>query len=310
MDVYEALIQERNAGRACALATIVNVVGSVPSYATAKLLLKEDGSIVGTVGGGAAEAAVMTAAQEVLATGKPQLVSFDLHENPRMDIGMVCGGTFDLFIEAIRPTPVAYIFGAGHIGALTARAAALARIEVEVIDDRPEFACRERFPDARAIHAEDFATAMAKLQPDHRALVFIATRGHEYDAQALRWAVDTPAGYIGMIGSKRKILTIYRKLKADGVTDAQLARVHAPVGLNIGAGNPEEIAIAVVAEMIACIRETEVARSLMNNMRDLADKAGLNAPPPADGKSTVTKLTVQAATPDSPATQPAELLSA
>lgn len=239
------------------------------------------------------------------------MVSFDLHENPRMDIGMVCGGTFDLFIEAIRPTPVAYIFGAGHIGALTARAAALARIEVEVIDDRPEFACAERFPDARAIHAEDFDAAMAKLQPDRRSLIFIAARGHEYDARVLRWAVETPAAYIGMIGSKRKILTIYRKLRADGVTDEQLDRVHAPVGLNIGACNPEEIAIAVVAEMIACIRETAAARLLMNNMRDLADKAGLNAlPPPADDKRIVTKFPAQAATPESPAEQPAEALSA
>lgn len=310
MDVYEELIRERNAGRECALATIVNVVGSVPSYATAKLLLREDGTIVGTVGGGAAEAAVIKAAKEVLASGKPQMVSFDLHENPRMDIGMVCGGTFDLFIEAIRPTPVAYIFGAGHVGALTARAAALARIEVEVIDDRAEFACEERFPNARAIHAEDFGTAMAKLKPDHRALIFIAARGHEYDARVLRWAVDTPASYIGMIGSKRKVLTIYRKLKADGVTEEQFGRVHAPVGLNIGAGNPEEIAIAVVAEMIACIRGTAVARSLMNNIRDLAEAAGLNAPPPADGKSTVTKLTVQAADQKAPANQSTALLSA
>jgi xanthine dehydrogenase accessory factor len=284
MDVYEEMLRERSAGRDCALATIVNVVGSIPSYATAKLLMREDGSIVGTVGGGAAEAAVMAAAREVIATGKSQMVSYDLHENPRMDIGMVCGGSLEVFIEPIRPAPVAYIFGAGHVGALTTRAAALARIEVEVIDDRPEFANAERFPDARAIHAGAFEESMAALKPNHRALIFIAARGHALDGVALKWAVGTRAAYIGMIGSKRKIVQIYGRLKNEGVTDEQFARVHAPVGLDIGAETPEEIAISVVAEMVACIRKTEGARSLMSNMRELAEKAEPTAPSAGKGR--------------------------
>ena len=132
---------------------IVNATGSIPSYETAKMLVREDGSIVGTIGGGAGEAAVIREARAVIASGRPKLASFDLHENPRMDLGMVCGGSLNVFIEAICPPPVAYLFGAGHVGRLTAQAAKLARIEVEVIDDRPEFANQERFPDARAIHA-------------------------------------------------------------------------------------------------------------------------------------------------------------
>ena len=136
----------------------------MPSYATAKMLLRDDGTIVGTVGGGAAEAAVIREAKEALASGKPKLVSFDLHENPRMDIGMVCGGSLKVFIEAIRPAPVAYLFGAGHVGALTAAAAQLARIDIVVIDDRPEFANAERFPDARAIHAGDIEATFANAQ--------------------------------------------------------------------------------------------------------------------------------------------------
>ena len=140
MDVYEELIRERDAGRSCALAVIVNATGSIPSYETAKMLVREDGSIVGTVGGGAGEGAVIREAKEAIASGRPRMVSFDLHENPRMDLGMVCGGSLDVFIEVIRPAPVAYLFGAGHVGCLTAQAAKLARIQVEVIDDRPEFA--------------------------------------------------------------------------------------------------------------------------------------------------------------------------
>ncbi len=274
MDVYEELIRERSAGRVCALATIVNAVGSVPSYATAKLMLRADGTIVGTVGGGAAEAAVIEEAKLALASGKPRLVEFDLHENPRMDIGMVCGGSLKVFIEPIRPAPVAYLIGAGHVGALTAAAARIARIDVEVVDDRPEFACPERFPNARAIHAGDIGATLAGLKPDCNALIFIAGRSHELDARALRWAVDTPAFYIGMIGSRRKVQFIYHKLRNEGVTDEQLARVHAPVGLNIGAATPEEIAISVVAEMVAEIRHVEAARSLMSAMTDVAESIG------------------------------------
>jgi xanthine dehydrogenase accessory factor len=274
MDVYEELIRERDAGRSCALAIIVNAVGSIPSYATAKMLVREDGSIVGTIGGGAAEAAVIAEAKEVLSSGKPKMVSYDLHENPRMDIGMVCGGSLNVFIEAIQPAPVAYIFGAGHVGALVAKAATLARFDVEVIDDRPEFANRRRFPEARAIHAGDVEAAYATLKPNHRSLVFIATRGHASDARALRWAVETPAAYIGMIGSRRKVQFVHNKLKLDGVSDEQFARVHAPVGLNIGATTPEEIAIAVVAEMVATVRGVAAARPLMSSMRDAADAVG------------------------------------
>ena len=234
------------------------------------MLVREDGSIVGTVGGGAGEGAVIREAKEALASGRPKLVSFDLHENPRMDLGMVCGGSLNVFIEVIRPAPVAYLFGAGHVGCLTAQAARLARIQVEVIDDRPEFANKERFPDARAIHAGETEATLAALKPNSHSLVFIATRGHASDARALRWAVDTPAAYIGMIGSRRKVQFVYGKLKLDGVTDEQFARVHAPVGLDIGAVTPEEIAISVVAEMVATIRKSDAARPAMRNMREVA----------------------------------------
>ncbi len=252
MDVYEELIRERNEGRACALATIVAAVGSIPSYQTAKMLVREDGTIVGTIGGGVPEAEVIEEAKEVLTSGKPKMVSFKLHGNPQLDTGMVCGGSLDVFIEPIVPTPAVYLFGAGHMGVMTARAARLAGLEVEVIDDRPEFASAERFPDARAVHAEDFGLAMTRLKPNRRSLIFIATRCHEIDSFILRWAVGTPASYIGMIGSKRKVSTVFKELRAQGIAQEQFARVHAPVGLDIGATTPEEIAIAVVAEMIAC----------------------------------------------------------
>jgi len=255
---------------------IVNATGSIPSFETAKMLVREDGSIVGTIGGGAGEAAVIREAKEALATGRPKLLSFDLHENPRLDLGMVCGGSLNVFVEAIQPAPVAYLFGAGHVGRLVAQAAKIARFEVEVVDDRPDFANPQRFPEARAIHAGEVEAALKALKPNARSLVFIATRGHLFDAVALRWAVDTPAAYIGMIGSKRKVRFVYDKLKRDGVTDEQFARVNAPVGLDVGAVTPEEIAISVVAEMIAVVRKSNAARPAMRNMLAVATAPGRN----------------------------------
>jgi xanthine dehydrogenase accessory factor len=275
MDVYEELVRERKAGRPCALATIVNAVGSIPSHASAKMLVRADGSIAGTVGGGVAEAEVIIAAREVIETGKPLMKSFNLHDNPQLDSGMVCGGSLEVFIEAIQPVPVLYIFGAGHVGVVTARAARLVGLDVEVIDDRPEFANQERFPDVQAIHARNFDDVMAGLCPNARALIFIATRCHELDGRVLRWAIDTPAEYIGMIGSKRKIMTVYQKLVGDGADTEKFAKVHAPVGLDIGANTPEEIAISVVAEFVAHIRKADSVRPLMRNMGEIARRTGL-----------------------------------
>lgn len=265
MDVYEELVRERASGRSCALATIVNVVGSIPSYHAAKMLVRSDGSIVGTIGGGPAEAEVIQVARQVLKGGKPRMISFHLHERPELDSGMVCGGSLDVFIEPIRPMPVAYLFGAGHVGVMTARAARLAGFDIEVIDDRASFANAERFPDARAVHVGPMAEVTARLQPNDQALIFIATRCHEMDGEVLQWAVGTPAGYVGMIGSKRKVLTVFNHLRAEGVTAEQLARVRAPVGLDIGSETPEEIAISVVAEMIAHVRGAEVASALSHS---------------------------------------------
>jgi xanthine dehydrogenase accessory factor len=275
MDVYEDLIRERSEGRACALATIVAVKGSIPSHENAKMVVHEDGSIVGTVGGGPAEAEVIIAAREVIAKGRPSMISFSLHDNPNMDSGMVCGGSLDVYVEPVAPEPVMYLFGAGHVGLVTARAARAAGWRTVIVDDRPEFANAERFPAAQEILAQPFETAMAGLKPNRRSAIFIATRCHDLDGKVLRWAVDTEAGYIGMIGSKRKVLTVFAKLQADGVPAASFERVHAPVGLDIAAESPEEIAVSVVAELIAWRRGAESVRPIMRNMRALGERVSL-----------------------------------
>lgn len=257
MDIYEEIVQLRQAGRRGAIATIVNVRGSIPSFETAKMLIRDDGSIFGTVGGGCVEAEVWQAAREVMESEKPRTITFNLNQNPKYDTGLVCGGTLDIFIEPVLPPASLYIFGAGHVALSLYRAAGTAGFDVTVIDDRDSYANHERFPEAKAVIAEDFDRAMTLITPNETSYIVIVTRGHHDDMRVLRWAVQTQARYIGMIGSKRKTITIFRELVKEGIAEQFFERVHAPVGLDIGAITPEEIAVAITAELIAVRRRVE-----------------------------------------------------
>ena len=257
MDIYEEIVKLRQEGRRGAIATIVNVRGSIPSFKTAKMLVRDDGSIFGTIGGGCVEADVWQAAREVMESEKPRTVTFNLNQDPKYDTGLVCGGTLDIFIEPVLPPALLYIFGAGHVAVNLYRVASNAGFEVIVIDDRESYANRERFPEAQKVFAEDFDQAMAKLTPSESSYIVIVTRGHRDDMRCLRWAVQTPARYIGMIGSKRKTIAIYKELVKEGVASELFTRVHAPVGLDIGAVTPEEIAVSITAELIALRRHAE-----------------------------------------------------
>jgi xanthine dehydrogenase accessory factor len=257
MDIYQEIVTLRTAGRRGALATITSVRGSIPSFQTSKMLVRDDGSIVGTIGGGCVEAEVWQAAREVMEEEKPRTLTFNLNQNPKYDTGLVCGGTLEVFIEPVLPVPVLYLFGAGHVAVSTYKVASAAGFDVVVVDDRETYANRERFPDAREVVAEDFEQACAQISPSESSYIVIVTRGHRDDMRVLRWAVTTPARYIGMIGSKRKTIAIFKELINEGMEPALFERVSAPVGLEIGAVTPEEIAVAIVAELIAVRRGSE-----------------------------------------------------
>jgi xanthine dehydrogenase accessory factor len=259
MDIYEEIVKLRQEGRRGAVATIVNVRGSVPSFETAKMLVRDDGSILGTIGGGCVEADVWRAAREVMEAEKARTLTFDLNHDPKYDTGLVCGGTLDVFIEPIIPQALLYIFGAGHVSANLYRTAKMAGFDPVVIDDRDTYANRQRFPEAREVIAEDFDQAMSRLTPNESSYIVIVTRGHRDDMRVLRWAVQTKAGYVGMIGSKRKTIAIARELQKEGLAASLFERVHAPIGLDIGAVTPEEIAVAITAELIAVRRKAERA---------------------------------------------------
>ena len=259
MDIYEEIVSLRQQGRTCALASIINTTGSIPSSATAKMLVRDDGSFTGTIGGGAGELEVIQIAREVIEKGKPQTISFNLTKRPGIDAGMVCGGSLDVFVEPIVPNPTLYIFGAGHTGLATYRIARSAGFDVVMVDERKAFANRERYPDAKDIVVAELDKAMAQLAPTPACFIVSLTPGHQTDMRVLRWAIGTKACYIGMMGSKRKVTGIFQELQKEGIPAEIFSNVHAPIGLDIGADTPEEIAVSIVAELIACRRHCDVS---------------------------------------------------
>jgi xanthine dehydrogenase accessory factor len=258
MDLFEEIVRMRRAGQRGALATIVHTNGSIPSYESSRMLVREDGSSLGTVGGGCVEADVWAAAREVMHNEAPRKIVFHLNNEATYDNGLICGGTVEIFIEPILPQPILYLFGGGHVSTAVAKAAQAVGFGVGVIDDREAFANSRRFPMAQEIFTS-YDDAFAKLQPNSSSYLVIVTRGHKEDMRVLAWAVRTPARYVGMIGSRRKVLSVYKALEKEGYTMEEFERVYAPMGIDIGALSPEEIAVSIVAELVAVRRNVESA---------------------------------------------------
>jgi xanthine dehydrogenase accessory factor len=270
MDVFEELVRLRRLGQKCALATIVRVNGSIPSFESAKMLVREDGSIVGTIGGGCVEAEVWNAAREVMETERARHLDFNLGQSAAYDTGLICGGQLSVFVEPVVPQPQALIFGGGHVSLAISKAATLAGFATTIIDDRESFANRERFPEASQIHAGEYEDIFPKLEVGSSSYIVIVTRGHRDDMRVLRWAAGTQPRYLAMIGSRRKTISVIRELEKEGIAPEAFEKLHAPMGLDIGAITPEEIAISVVAEMIAVRRAPDgVWRSASKSMNAL-----------------------------------------
>jgi len=256
MDIFEEIVRMRKAGERGALATIVHTNGSIPSYESSRMLVREDGSIAGTIGGGCVEAEVWAAAKDVMHAEQPRKMTFNLNHEAQYDAGLICGGTLEIFVEPILPQPTLCIFGGGHISLGVARAASAAGFAINVADDRAAFANVERFPMAGDLYTT-YEEAFEKIKPNASSYLLIVTRGHKDDMRVLAWAVRTDARYIGMIGSKRKVLSVYKALEREGYKPEEFTRVHAPVGLDIGALSPEEIAVSIAAELIAVRRNAQ-----------------------------------------------------
>jgi xanthine dehydrogenase accessory factor len=341
-DLLDEMTRLLAAGEPFALGTLVDTRGSTPQKAGARLLVRADGSTMGTLGGGCVEAEAWQAAKEALASGAPRMLDFELTEDIAVDYGLACGGNerilvaptprdgaaqalvdalragagtrrrgalitvvagsavapgamlalwddgemhgdrsvaadeaiaaaravidapqpqtriarlangSELFVEPLAPPTEVIVVGGGHVGRAVASVAKFLGHAVAVIDDRPDFASRDRFPEADALVVGDIEQALLEYPATPSSAIVIVTRGHKWDYQALSAGARSPAFYVGLMGSRRKVALIYRQLMTDGVPESRLRQVHAPIGLDIGAVTPEEIAISIMAEVTAC----------------------------------------------------------
>jgi xanthine dehydrogenase accessory factor len=258
VDLFEEIVKMRRGGQRGALATIVHTNGSIPSYESSRMLVREDGSMAGTIGGGCVEAEVWAAAKEVMQIEAPRKMVFHLNNEASYDNGLICGGTLEVFVEPILPQPVVYLFGGGHVSMAVAKAAHAAGFGIAVIDDREAFANKERFPMAQDVFTS-YEDAFEKIHPNAASYLVIVTRGHKEDMRVVAWAVRTEARYVGMIGSKRKVMSVYKALENEGYKPEEFERVFAPMGLDIGALSPEEIAVSITAELVAVRRNASNA---------------------------------------------------
>jgi xanthine dehydrogenase accessory factor len=254
-EVFAALGEALSRGEEAALVTIVSSNGSTPQRVGAKMLVFGDGRIVGTVGGGCYEHDAIGVAKQVLASRKARTVKYDLNDDFAEETGLVCGGQMEVFIEPIEASPSVYIFGAGHVGYYLGRLIQEAGFGVHVIDDRAAFANAERFPKAASIVVDDIPQWLARTTIPATSYVVIVTRGHRNDLDVLREIAPRELRYIGLIGSRAKVARLYDAVVAEGrIAPDQLERIHAPIGLDIGAVTPQEIAVSIAAELIAVRR--------------------------------------------------------
>jgi xanthine dehydrogenase accessory factor len=254
-EVFAALGEALSRGEEAALVTIVSSNGSTPQRVGAKMLVFGDGRIVGTVGGGCYEHDAIGVAKQVLASRKARTVKYDLNDDFAEETGLVCGGQMEVFIEPIEASPSVYIFGAGHVGFYLGRVIHEAGFGVHVIDDRAAFANAERFPTAASIVVDDIPQWLARTAIPPTSYVVIVTRGHRNDLDVLREIAPRDLRYIGLIGSRAKVARLYDAVMAEGrIAPEQLERIHAPIGLDIGAVTPQEIAVSIAAELIAVRR--------------------------------------------------------
>jgi len=250
-EVFAALNQALQRGDEVALVTIVSSVGSTPQRVGAKMLVYADGRTVGTIGGGCYENEAFWKAREAIANRKPVTLKFELNDDFAQETGLVCGGQMEVFVEPIEPSPELFVFGAGHVGHFVGKMAYEVGFHVHVVDDREKFASAERFGEGIDVVVDHIPTWLEANRLPPTAYAVIVTRGHTHDLDAMRALASRPLRYLGLIGSKAKVKRIFDALVEEGLPAEALAGVHAPIGLDIGAITPQEIAVSIVAELIA-----------------------------------------------------------
>ena len=250
-EVFKAVNDVFARGESAALVTIIRTQGSTPQRVGAKMLVLADGRTIGTIGGGCYENDAFLKARRALETRKPLVARYELADDVAEESGLICGGQMEVWIEPLEAAPRLYLVGAGHVAQQLGRLAAPAGFAVHVIDDREKFSNAERFPDAAEVAVDDIPTWLENTDFPPTAYAVILTRGHRHDLAALRALAPRTLRYLGLIGSRAKVARLHDALREDGVAVAHPERLHAPVGLDIGAVTPQEIAVSILAELIA-----------------------------------------------------------
>jgi xanthine dehydrogenase accessory factor len=261
-DLFDEIARLRARGERAALVTVIGVRGSAPARESMRMLVREDGSSAGTVGGGIMEEEVRRLALETIESEECRRASFELSTEAVDDSELICGGTIEVFVEPLT-SPTCFLFGAGHLAHAAAGVAKVAGFRVVVADDRRSHANAARFPDADEVLAKPFDKLFAELRPrmSPASYCVVVTRSHQLDERCAEFCLGTPARYVGMIGSANKVKRCREYLTSRGVAKKDLARLRAPVGLDLGARTHGEIAVAIVAEMVAVRRRAGVAQT-------------------------------------------------
>jgi len=244
-------------GKTFAMVSILSSSGSTPRT-QARLLVRSDGSIVGTIGGGVLESRVVADARDAITAGRSRILRYELNAQAgsKENIAMYCGGSLELFVDVVAAKRKILIVGAGHVGLALARLADYLGFSVTVADDRVDEGLKARFTMAAAFHASpDLYALLGGLEIDAHTAVVIAT--HSRDGEALSALVEKPWAYLGILGSRAKVKKMMSELNLNAKT-AQHKQIHAPVGIDIGAETPEEIALSIMAEILAVETGTKI----------------------------------------------------
>lgn len=248
--LFDKLAETLNCGNAACMATVIGGEGSTPRKPGSRMLVFPDGSTFGSVGGGVLESDVIKSAVRSIKKRKIHVLEFDLDQYRDPDTDMRCGGKMSVLIDPVIPADPLVIFGAGHIGYAFYNLLKSVGFRITMVDDRRKYAARKRFPDAEKVICASWKKAFDKLKIDQNSYIIICTRAHQNDLECLEFALSSPAVYVGMLGSKTKVSRFKKKLRQTGIRPKRLRELHAPIGLDIGAVTPEEIAVSAAAELI------------------------------------------------------------
>jgi len=250
-EIFQKVSELLSDGKRVALASVLKAEGSAPRHTNSKMVITEQGSTYGSVGGGEIETLVQKEAKKVFANGKPIVVQADLGDDSWSGTSMACGGRVEILIELIKPSPRLIILGCGHNAESVARVARNMGFVIVVIDP---FTKLENFLSADEVLTEEYAVGLEKIKPTKEDTVMVCTRTHQYDEKALKAALGFRLGYVGVLGSKNRARIVLEALAEAGVSGYKLADIHTPMGLDIGAETPEEVAISIMAEVLMISR--------------------------------------------------------